>query len=102
MVVEPTAGPSQSQAKSTLPKDLAIYLLARVAVVAVFTAFLAFLGVPLLVSVAVGLVFGFPLSMIFLRPLNAKVSAGLAARAQVRDTERQRLRAELRGEDETQ
>lgn len=81
-----------------LGRDLGLYVLARFALVAVVAAVLTFVNVPLLVSIAVGLVVGTPLSMVVLRGWHAKIAAGLAARGMVRRAERDVLRAELRGD----
>jgi hypothetical protein len=43
----------------------------------------------------------FPLSMVLLRGLNQRVTAGMAERGESRRAERERLRAELRGDTET-
>jgi hypothetical protein len=79
-------------------RDLALYVLARFALVAVVAVILALINVPLLVAIAVGLVAGVPLSMVVLRGWHDRVTAGLAARGAVRRAARDRLRAELRGE----
>ncbi|HEX2131845.1 MAG TPA: DUF4229 domain-containing protein, partial [Actinophytocola sp.] len=55
--------------------------------------------VPLLVSLAVAVVVGFPLGLLLFRDLNRRVTAGLAKRGETRDAERDRLRAQLRGEE---
>lgn len=81
-----------------LGRDLALYVLARFALVAAVAVVLTLVNVPLLVSVAVGLVIGLPLSLVLLRGWHEKVSAGLAARGMVRRAAREQLRAELRGE----
>jgi hypothetical protein len=64
----------------------------------VVAAVLTLINVPLLVSIAVGLVVGLPVSMVVLRGWHQRVAAGLAARGMVRRAARDRLRAELRGE----
>jgi hypothetical protein len=79
-------------------RDLALYTLARFALVAAVAVVLILVNVPLLVSVAVGLVAGVPLSMVVLRGWHQRVSRGLAARGLARRAARDRLRAELRGE----
>jgi hypothetical protein len=82
-------------------RDLALYVLARLALVAVVAVVLTLVNVPLLVSIAVGVVIGLPLSMVVLRGWHEKVSAGLAARGMARRAAREELRAELRGEPDT-
>jgi hypothetical protein len=79
-------------------RDLALYVLARFALVVTIAAVLTLINVPLLVSIAVGLVVGLPVSMVVLRGWHERVAAGLAARGMVRRAARDRLRAELRGE----
>jgi len=94
-------------------RDLTLYVLARFALVVVVAAVLTLINVPLLVSIAVGLVVGLPVSMVdiavglvvglpvsmvVLRGWHQRVAAGLAARGMVRRAARDRLRAELRGE----
>jgi hypothetical protein len=81
-----------------LGRDLALYVLARFALVAVVALILTVVNVPLLVSIAVGLVVGVPLSMVVLRGWHERISTGLAARGMVRRAARDELRAELRGE----
>jgi hypothetical protein len=81
-----------------LGRDLGLYVLARFALVAVVAVVLTVINVPLLISVAVGLIVGLPLSMVVLRGWHQRVSRGLAARGMVRRAARDQLRAELRGE----
>lgn len=86
-------------AETRLGRDLALYTLARLGLVAVVTVVLVLLDVPFLVSLAVAIVVGFPTGLLLFRGLNRRVTAGLAARGAARHTERERLRAELRGDD---
>jgi hypothetical protein len=79
-------------------RDLALYVLARFALVVAVALVLALVNVPLLVSIAVGLVAGLPLSMVLLRGWHQKIARGLAARGMARRAARDQLRAELRGE----
>lgn len=79
-------------------RDLALYVLARFALVAVVAAALTLVHVPLLISIAVGLIAGVPLSAVVLRGWHQRVARGLAARGAVRRAARDRLRAELRGD----
>jgi hypothetical protein len=83
----------------SLTRDLTLYTLARIGLVAVVTVILLLFKVPLLVSVAVAVVVGFPLGILLFRPLNRRVTEGLAARGAERHEHRARLRAQLRGED---
>ena len=86
-------------AERTLARDLLLYTLARLALVGVVTAVLLLFDVPLLVSLAIAVVVGFPLGLLVFRGLNNRVTAGLAARGADRMAARDRLRAELRGDD---
>jgi hypothetical protein len=106
-VAEQSDDASQAQPASLPPvpphvgRDLALYLLARFALVAVVAVILTMINVPLLISIAVGLVAGLPLSMVVLRGWHQRVARGLAARGMVRRAARDQLRAELRGESVT-
>jgi uncharacterized protein DUF4229 len=82
-----------------LGRDLALYTVARLALVAAVTMLLVLFKVPLLVSIAIALVLGFPLGLLLFRNLNNRVTAGLAARGATKYAERERLRAQLRGEE---
>lgn len=85
---------------AALVRDVLLYVLARLAMVAVVAVVLALVGVPLPVALALGLVVALPLSLLVLRGLRGRVAVGLAERAERRRTQRDRLRAELRGEAE--
>lgn len=78
--------------------DLTLYLFARFALVAVITAVLVLVRVPLPVALVIAMVIGFPLGLLLFRKLNARVTRGLAVRGERRKAERERLRAELRGD----
>jgi uncharacterized protein DUF4229 len=84
----------------TLGRDLALYTLGRLVLVGAVTVALVLLDVPLLPAVAVALVVGFPLGLLVFRGLNQRVTAGLAERGAERAQTRERLRRELRGEEE--
>ncbi|GAA5155476.1 hypothetical protein GCM10023321_28940 [Pseudonocardia eucalypti] len=77
---------------------VARYGLARVALVALVTAPLTWLGVPFLVALLVGLVASVPLSMLLLGGPRADLDAALAWSGRRRGEQRARLRAQLRGE----
>jgi cob(I)alamin adenosyltransferase len=81
-----------------LGRDVTLYVLARLGMVAAVMALLMSVNVPLLVAMAVGVVVALPLSLFILKGLRARVAAGLNARGEVRKAERERLRAQLRGE----
>jgi hypothetical protein len=79
---------------STFGRDIALYTAARVGLLAVIAFLLTLAHVPLLIAIAVGLVLAWPLSMVLLRGLNARIAAALTERR----AERLKMRAELRGE----
>jgi hypothetical protein len=83
----------------TLARDLTLYTLGRLVLVGAVTVVLLLFDVPLLVALAVAVVVGFPLGLLVFRGLNQRVTAGLAERGAERTATRERLRAELRGED---
>lgn len=84
---------------SALARDLAFYTAARLALVALVASLLMLAGIPLLVSILLGLVVALPLSLVLLRSLRARVGAGLQVIGERRRAERDRLRAQLRGGD---
>jgi len=84
--------------RSTLNRDLVLYTLARFGLLAVITLLLVLAGVPALVALVLALVVSLPLSVIVLPGLRARVNAGVAEMAQRRRAERDRLRAQLRGD----
>ena len=81
-----------------LGRDVTLYVLARLGMVAVVMALLMLVNVPLLVAMAVGVVVALPLSLFLLKGMRARVAAGLNERGEARKAERERLRAQLRGE----
>lgn len=93
MVVE------QAASGTRFGRDVVLYTLARVLLVGAITVVLALVKVPLLVALAIALVAGFPLSLLLFRGLNQRVTAAFAERNKARDDERQRLRAQLRGDE---
>jgi hypothetical protein len=74
---------SNVSAVNSLARDLTLYTLGRLALVAAVTA----------------VVVGFPLGLLVFRGLNQRVTVGLAERGEQRAATRERLRAELRGEE---
>jgi hypothetical protein len=84
---------------SHLARDLTLYLLARLGIAVAVAAVLAYVGVYWLVALAAGIVVSLPVGLLTLRRLNARVTAGLAARNEHRARERAKLRAQLRGEE---
>lgn len=96
--VQPPAPTALPVVPPHIGRDLALYVLARFGLVAVVAVVLTLINVPLLISIAVGLIAGVPLSMVLLRGWHDRVAAGLAARGAVRRAARDELRAELRGD----
>lgn len=94
---QPTAPPPLS-VPSDLGRQVALYTLARIGLVAVVTVILTVAHVPLLVSLVIAIVVALPLAMLLLRGWSARISEGLAARRAIRRSARNALRAELRGE----
>jgi hypothetical protein len=90
---------SSVPAVTDLRRDLVLYTLARLGLIALVAVVLVLFDVPLLVSLAIAIVVGFPLGLLAFRALNQRVTAGLAARGAERAEQRARLRAQLRGED---
>ncbi|MGH3978727.1 MAG: DUF4229 domain-containing protein [Pseudonocardiaceae bacterium] len=84
---------------STLVRDVTLYTLVRLALIAALALLLVLAGVPLLVALLLALVVALPLSLVLFGGLRARVSAGLRAVAQRRRAERDRLRAQLRGDE---
>lgn len=91
-------GVNEAVQRSSLARDLTLYLLARIGLVAVVAALLMLAKVPFLVALLVAIVIGMPLGMLIFRGLSARVTVGLAERGQRRAEERARLRAQLRGD----
>ena len=85
-------------AQHNLGRDLTLYTLGRLVLIAVVTVVLVLFEVPLLVALAVAVVVGFPLGLLVFRGLNTRVTAALAERGKDRMSARERLRAELRGD----
>lgn len=79
---------------STFGRDIALYTAARIGLLVVIAFLLTLVNVPLLIAIAVGLVLAWPLSMVLLRGLNARIAAAMTERR----AERLKMRAELRGE----
>lgn len=81
-----------------LVRDVALYSVARLALVTITALLLLLAGVPLLVSLLLAVVVALPLSMVLLGSLRSRVNAGLAVVGARRRAERDRLRRQLRGE----
>jgi hypothetical protein len=82
----------------TLARDIALYSVARLALVTVVALLIFLVGVPLLVAALLAMVLALPLSMLLLGRLRARVNTGLAVVAERRKAERDRLRQQLHGE----
>lgn len=78
---------------------MTLYVLARFGLVAVVTGALMLFNVPLLPALAVGVVVALPASLFLFKGLRERVAAGLNERQAVRQAEREKLRAELRGDE---
>jgi uncharacterized protein DUF4229 len=81
-----------------LGRDLVLYSIARFGIVAVVAVVLSLVGVPLVLGLAAGLILGLPVAMLLFRGWHNRVSTGLAVRAAIRREQRATLRAELRGQ----
>jgi hypothetical protein len=77
---------------------LALYTLARAALLAVIAGLLVLAGTPLVIAVLVALIVALPLSMLLFRGLRARLDGALAASRARRVAERAALRARLRGD----
>ncbi|RJQ77226.1 DUF4229 domain-containing protein [Pseudonocardiaceae bacterium YIM PH 21723] len=84
--------------RDTLVRDVLLYTVARMAMVAAIAAILVLCGVPLLVAGVLAIVVMLPLSLFILAPLRRRVAQGINERQAVRDAEREKLRAQLRGD----
>lgn len=78
---------------------MTLYVLARLAFVAAVTGLLMLVKVPLLPALAVGVVVALPASLFLFKGLRQRVAVGLNERQAVRQSERDKLRAELRGDE---
>ncbi|MDA3628095.1 DUF4229 domain-containing protein [Saccharopolyspora oryzae] len=85
-------------AKSTLARDIALYTVARFAMVILVAALLMLAQVPALVALAVSVVVVMPLSLLVFGKLRRRVATGMAERAEVRKAHREELLAQLRGD----
>ena len=78
---------------------MTFYVLARLGLVAVVAGALMLVKVPLLPALAVGVVVALPASLFLFKGLRQRVAVGLNERQAVRQAERDKLRAELRGDE---
>lgn len=85
--------------RATLARDVALYTLARLGLVAVIALLLVLARVPAAVALLLALVVSLPLSLFVFRGLRLRVNAGITEATERRRAERERLRAQLRGEE---
>lgn len=83
-----------------LVPTVALYTSARLGLLALIVLVLSLAGVPILIATLVGLVVALPLSMVLFRGLRSRLDAAVAAANGRRSTERDALRARLRGDAE--
>src|SRR3954452_1965824 len=93
-MAEPAGTSTTTEAPKVLPA-LLIYTLARLAIVAVLVAVIWIAGLPGTPAFLFGLVLAMSVSSLVLRPLRARLTTALVARAE----RKERLRAELRDSD---
>lgn len=85
-------------------RDVVVYTLARLVLVAALTAAIFFgarlldVQVPLVVAMLFGIIVALPLGIWLLAPLRRRATAGIAAVDERRRAEREQLQARLRGE----
>lgn len=91
---------------SRMLRDIALYTLARLVMVAVLTVAILLVArligvgeMPLVVALLFGIVISLPLGVWLLAPLRRRASTGIAEVDERRRREREQLRARLRGED---
>ncbi|MFD9699314.1 DUF4229 domain-containing protein [Lentzea sp. NPDC059081] len=82
-----------------LARDVTLYVLARLGLVAVVTGALLLFKVPLLPALAVGIVVALPASLFVFKGLRERVAVGLNERQAERRAQRDKLRSELRGDE---
>jgi len=92
--------PAEPRAEPGVAVTLALYTLARIALLAVIAGLLLLAGTPLIIALLVALIVALPLSMLLFRQLRARLDAALAASRARRAQEREALRAGLRGDDD--
>ncbi|MBF6333736.1 DUF4229 domain-containing protein [Nocardia transvalensis] len=88
-----------------LARNLALYTLARLALVAVIAAVIVALArllkvdIPLIVALLFALIVAMPLSLVVFKRLRARVNEDIAAVDEKRRTDKAQLRARMRGEE---
>ena len=98
----PEAGTPTTTAAAGSTGGLALaivgYVAARVVLVAIITGVLMLVGLPLLLALIVALIVALPLSLLLFRPLRARLNREIEVATAARRAQRERLRAELRGD----
>jgi FtsH-binding integral membrane protein len=90
---------------STLARDVAAYLVARLLLAAVLAVVVYVVGhllspdFPVTVAMLFAIVLAFPLGIVVFAPLRHRATASIAAFDERRRSERDQLRARLRGDD---
>ncbi|MDA3649059.1 DUF4229 domain-containing protein [Saccharopolyspora indica] len=92
------SGTASQGAKSTLARDIALYTVARFAMVIAVAALLMLAKVPALVALAVSVVVVMPLSLLVFGKLRRRVAIGMAERGAERKARREELLSQLRGD----
>jgi Protein of unknown function (DUF4229) len=93
--------PSPTSREPGLAVTVLLYTLARLGLVAVVAGLLVIAGVPVLLSVLIGLIVALPLSMVLFKGLRVRLDAAIAVSGARRSAEREALRSRLRGDDDT-
>jgi hypothetical protein len=93
------SAPADSRAEPGLAATLALYTLARLALITLIAGLLLLAGTPLMIALLVALIVALPLSMLVFRGLRARLDAALAVSRARRAEQRAALRAGLRGDD---
>ncbi|MCW1957059.1 MAG: DUF4229 domain-containing protein [Mycobacterium sp.] len=98
---------TENQAGATtgaMVRDVVIYTLARLALVAVLTAAIFFVAqligvqIPLVVAMLFAIILALPLGIWLLAPLRRRATAGIAVVDERRRQDREQLESRLRGE----
>ncbi|WP_068027961.1 DUF4229 domain-containing protein [Nocardia mexicana] len=96
---------AQDSAGRRLARNLVLYTLARLLLVAVIAAVIVVLArllavdIPLIVALLFALIVAMPLSLVLFRRLRTRVNQDIAAVDEKRRTDKAQLRARMRGEE---
>nr|WP_246461459.1 DUF4229 domain-containing protein [Nocardia transvalensis] len=99
------ADPAPAAAGRRLARNLVLYTLARLVLVAVLAAVIVGLAhvlsvdIPLIVALLFALIIALPLSLVLFKRLRARVNEDIAAVDQKRRTDKAQLRARMRGDE---